>query len=245
MRNFKKDTIVRKFIIAICILASLTNTTFGQHTDLKEYGLKGKVKNILTMHYKDVMFFHGQWLPISFEKFSYSTDWHFNENGFLDTLKTSILVNSDSLVTSILAYEFKNEKKISGKYFNYNGDVTELHKINWTDQYTYTTIATDTNGAKAFESTIWLSNDFRENKGDFKSYENGKLVFYEKYSDIFDSNGQLIKGEFTNIEENTNYFVLYNHIEFDENNNPIVTIQINITDWTIKKMTIRRIDYYE
>ncbi len=236
---------VTKFITTICFLSALTITTFGQHTDLKEYGLKGKVKSITTMHYKDVMFSNGQWMPISFDNFSYKTVWYFNEQGFIDKSKTSLFVHPDSLVTNILTYEFKNGKKVSGKYFNYRGVLTELYKITWTDQYTYTTITTDTNGIKTFESTSWLNKDFRDSKGEYKSYENEKVVFYEKYSDIFDANGQLTKAEFTNMTENKNYFVLYKHSELDKNNNPTITTQINITDGTIRKMTIRLIEYYE
>ena len=244
MRYFK-DTMMTKFATTIFFLFGLTITALGQHNDLKEYGLKGKVKSITTMHYKDVMFSDGQWMPASFEKFYYTTVWHFNEQGFIDTTKTSLFVHPDILVTNILAYEFKNGKKVSGKYFNYRGVLTELYKITWSDQYTYTTITTDTNGTKTFESTSWLNKDFRDNKGEYKSYENGKVVFYEKYSDIFDSNGQLVKAEFTNMTENKNYFVLYKHSELDKNNNPTITTQINITDGTIKKMTIRLIEYYE
>jgi hypothetical protein len=236
---------VTKYLTTICFLFALTNIAFGQHTDLKEYGLKGKVKSITTMHYKDVMFSNGQWMPISFEKFSYKTVWNFNEQGFLDMSKTSLFVHPDSLVTNVLAYEFKNGKKVSGKYYNYRGILTELYKISWTDQYTYSTITTDTNGIKTSESTSWLNKEFRDNKGEYKSYENGKVVFYEKYSDIFDTSKQLIKAEFTNVTENKNYFVLYRHSELDKNNNPTITTQINITDGTIRKMTIRLIEYYE
>jgi len=243
MRYFK-NTMATKFTTTIYFIFALTITALGQHTDLKEYGLKGKVKTITTMHYKDVMFSNGQWMPTSFEKFYYTTVWHFNEPGFLDTSKTSLFVH-DSLVTNILTYEFKNGKKVSGKYFNYHGVLTELYNITWTNQYTYTTITTDTNGTKTFESTSWLNKDFRDNKGEYKSYENGKVDFYEKYSDIFDTNGQLIKAEFTNMTENKNYFILYKHSESDKNNNPTITTQINITDGTIKKLTIRLIEYYE
>ena len=236
---------VTKFITTIYFLSALTITAFGQHNDLEEFGLKGKVKSITTMHYKDVMFSNGQWMPISFEKFFYKTVWNFNEQGFIDTAKTSLFVHPDSLVTNLLTYEFKNGKKVSGKYFNYGGVLTELYTITWADQYTYTTITTDTNGSKIFESTSWLNKDLRDNKGEYKSYENGKVVFYEKYSDIFDANGHLIKAEFTNVTENKNYFILYKHSEYDKNNNPTITTLINITDGTIKKMTIRHIEYYE
>ncbi len=234
-----------KFITTIYFLLALTIIAVGQHTDLKEYGLKGKVKSITSMHYKDVMFSNGHWMPISKEKFYYTTVWHFNEQGFLDTSATSLFVYPDSLVTNILAYEFKNGKKVSGKYFNYLGVLTELHKITWVDQYTYTIIATDTSGTKILESNSWLNKNYRDNKGEYKSYENGKVVFYEKYSDIFDTNGQLLKAEFTNITENKSYVVLYKHSEFDKNKNPITTTQINITDGTIKQITIRLIEYYE
>jgi hypothetical protein len=236
---------VTKLITTICFLLSLTITTFGQHTDLKEYGLKGKVKSITTMHYKDVMFSKGQWMPIFFDKFSYKTVWHFNEQGFIDTSKTSLFVYPDSLITNILIFEFKNGKKVSGKYFDFRGVLTELYKFSWADQYTYMTITTDTNGTKTFESTSWLNKDFRDNKGEYKSYKDGKTVFYEKYFDIFDSNGQLVKAEFTNATENTNFTILYKHGEYDKKNNPTITTQINITDGTIKKMTIRLIEYYE
>lgn len=245
MRYIKTDRMATKFITTICFLFTLTITVFGQHTDLKEYGLKGKVKSITTMHYKDVMFSNGQWMPVSLDKFSYSTVWHFNEQGFIDTSKTSLFVHPDSLVTNILTYEFKGGKKVSGKYYNYRGILSEQYKISWTDQYTYTTVTTDTNGNKTFESTSRLNKEFRDNKGDYKSYENGKVVFYEKYSDIFDTSGQLIKAEFTNMTENKNYFVLYKHSEFDKYYNPIITTQINITDGTVRKMTIRLIEYYE
>ncbi len=120
----------------------------------------------------------------------------------------------------------------------------ELYKINQTNQYTYTTIATDTNGAKSYESTSFFDKNFRDNKGEYKIYENGEVTLYEKYSDIFDTTGLLIKAEFVNITENKNYTVLYKHSEFDKHNNPTVTTQINITDGTIKKMTIREIEYY-
>jgi len=245
MRNFNTETMTTKFITTFNFLFALTISSFGQHTDLKEYGLKGKVKSIKTMHYKDVMFSNGQWMPISFEKFSYSTVWHFNEQGFLDTSKTNLFTNQDSLITNVLIYDFKNGKKVSGKYYNYQGEMSELYNISWTDQYTYTTITTDSNGTKTFESTSWLNNEYRDNKGEYKRYENGKVVFHEKYSDIFDTTGTLIKAEFTNVIENRNYFVLYKHSELDKNNNPIITTQINITDGTIRKMTIRYIEYYD
>lgn len=245
MRYFKTDTMVTKFITTINILFALTITAFGQHTDLKEYGLKGKVKRITTMHFKDVMFSNGQWMPTSFEKIQYTTVWHFNEQGFLDTSKTSLYLHPDTLGTNILIYEFKNGKKISGKYFNYRGLLTELYKITWSDQYTYSTITTDTNGTKTLESTSWLNKSFRDNKGEYKSYENGQITLYEKYSNIFDTTGLLIKAEFINVTENKNYSILYKHSKFDKYGNPTMTTQINITDGTIKKMTIRRIEYYE
>jgi hypothetical protein len=243
--HFKTESMKIKFITTIIILFVLQISGFGQHTDIKEFGLKGKVKRIITLHYKDVSFSNGQWMPTSFENINYTTVWHFNEQGFIDTATTTLLVQQDSIITNTLIYEIKNGKKISGKYFGYGGVLNELYTIVWKDKYTYTTITTDTSGTKIFESTSWLTKDFRDNKGEYKSFENGKVVFHEKYSDIFDSNGQLVKAEFKNITESKNYFVLYKHSEFDRNNNPTITTQINITDGTIKKMTIRRIEYYE
>lgn len=244
MQYFKTDIMKAKYTTIIFLLV-LKITAFGQHTDIKEYGLKGKVKRITTMHYKDVMFSNEQWMPASFENVNYTTVWHFNEQGFIDTAETTLLVNPDSLVTNTLIYEFKNGKKIYGKYFDYRGVLTEQYNVIWTDKFSYTTTTTDRSGKKTFESTSWLNKDFRDNKGEYKSFENGKIVFHEKYSDIFDTNGQLVKAEFTNLTENKTYFVLYKHSKFDRNNNPTVTTQINISDGTIKKMTIRRIEYYD
>ncbi|MCE3279283.1 MAG: hypothetical protein K0S44_1474 [Bacteroidetes bacterium] len=196
------------------------------------------------MHYKDVMFSNEQWMPTSFEKFYYTTVWHFNEQGFIDTIRSSYYFQSDSLVTSTLIYEFQNGVKVSGQYFDYSGVMTDLYKITWSDKYKYTTITTDTNGIKTFESISWLNTDFRDNKGEYKSFENGKLVFHERYSDLFDPKGQLIKAEFINLTEDKTYVVLYKHSELDKNGNSTITTQINITDGTIKKMTIRDLEYY-
>ena len=233
-----------KWILTISLIFALANNIFAQHTDLKEYGLKGKVKRITTMHYTDVMFVDGQWMPISFEAFSLKTMLHFNEQGYIDTSMTSFFFEPESLVSNTLAYEFKNGKKVSGKYYDFSGMLIQHHQISWTDQYTYTTTATDINGIKLFESTSWLNDAYRDIKGDYKSYQNGELIFYEKYSDIFDENGQLIEAEFTNVLENKKYHVLYKHIEFDKNNNPTISTLINITDGTIKKMILREIEYY-
>jgi hypothetical protein len=232
-------------VSVLCFLFAVISAVHGQHTDLKEYGLKGKVKNITTYHYKDVMFSNGHWMPVAYDKYSYITIWHVNEEGFMDTTITKLVVHPDSLSSSMLIYEMDNGKKVSGKYYSYRGIQTEQYQITWTDQYTYTMIATDTNGVKTWETTSWLNQDFRDSKGEYKSYENGKVVFQESYSDSLDQSGRLVEAEFDQVTDNKKYVVLYKHSEFDHYNNPLETTQINGTDGTIKKMTIRRIEYYE
>jgi len=229
----------------LCLVFAWAIAARGQHSDLKEYGLKGKVKSITTKYYRDVMFLDGQWLPFSPEDIRYTTVWHFNEQGFIDTARTIFFEEPDSPLTELLVYDFKNGKKISGKRFDAQGVLTELYEIVWSDRYSYTVITTEPKGTKLSESSSRLGKDFRDNQGEYKDYENGKLVFHEKYSDVFDSNGQLVKAEFTDIIANTNYVLLYKHAGFDPNENPTITTRINITEGTIDKMTVREIEYYE
>ena len=229
--------------LLIIFISTITN---AQHTDLKEYGLKGHVKSITTVNYESGICTNNQWIPYDEAKPNTITTLYFNKSGIIDSSITefgAFKTDTSSFRTKTI-YVIEQNKKVSAKYYDHSGKFTETIKIKWLNNKTYSTYFYDLNGKLTFESTSWLNDEYRDNKGEYKSYDNDTLNIYEKYDDVFDSDKQLIKANFVDQIGKKEYTILYKHQAFDEFKNPTYTALVNITTGTLKRISIWRIEYY-
>lgn len=225
------------------LLLILPLTIIAQHSDLAEYGLKGRVKQMTAFHYYNAKIIDGKWIPLNREKYNYKSTTYFNESGNIDSI-----VNSESDVENPFKvkheFTYENNRKVGGRYYDFDGKLSQIYSIEWKNKRKYVLTSKDIYGAKVLVTTTWLNRDFREKKAENIFYENDKARYHGKYESFINGNQHLIKAKIYNLHENREHTNLYFHFGKDQFNNITHSIMINSTNGAEIDLMIRTIEYY-
>lgn len=230
-----------QFILYLIIISP--NFFLAQSTDLKEYGLNGRVKQMSALHYEDVKIVNGKWTPLDRDQYKYKSVTYFNKEGNIDSIiNTRPDLEHPYRIKNEFIYE--NGLKIGGYSYDFNGERSQIYTIEWKTKRKYILTSKDVYGNPLFVLKSYLDRRFREKKSENIYYDHGKIIDHGKYKGYFDENGYLVKGKIYNLMKNEEHTTLYFHFGKDQFNNITNSVVINSTYGTDVSLMIRTIEYY-
>lgn len=167
---------------------SVPKNDVGKFSDLKDYGLKGKVKTVKTQY----LIKEGLYPDNCLEEI-----WYFNKQGNISR-KLSIhhcadstrKINPDTMytVSSFNDEGFKTEEK----YMNQSKEFTGFTTFKWTGKYTYLSEFYDTNNVLRARWTSKLDKNYRAKSAKVVQYDDlGKESYKSGWESELDENGQV------------------------------------------------------
>jgi hypothetical protein len=182
------------------LLSIFTFVLFGQHTDLKEFGYRGGVKEVRTKTFVQFDPKTGN-LTENVNLFS-TVIFSVNKQGNFQEIKT--IPGSDSLRFTKNVYTFKDDKKVAMKSYDNQGKELKADTaiFRWINDKTYIVVYQYNN--RIVEITTMLNDEYRDYMGITHVYEltNGvkKLVKIEKSENYFDKDGHISKIVVTDMQ---------------------------------------------
>jgi hypothetical protein len=229
-----------KTSILILSLTLFSVSLYSQEvfTDIKEFGLKGKVKSIESNYYS----VKENRQELTLDTLNSKSLMHFNENGNL-----TIIVNftfSGEEIERIKYQRDDNERKISYKKYNENG-IFETGKYNWINERKYQIKAKDSFGIR-IESEFTLSKKFRDESGTTTYYDDktGEYFLTYHYQNILDENGNLLSSNNIYKPLGNSSTIIYDVQELDEFGNWI-KVSLYDDEKDFRQIMIRKIEYYK
>jgi hypothetical protein len=225
INTFIKNQIMKYFLSSLCTLLVLIG--HSQHSDLKEFGFRGKVKEVRTKTYVYIDFKTGK-PSDSLNHFS-TVVFYVDEHDNFQEVKTISGIDSTVIVRNI--YTFKDSKKSSMKSIDSDGNEikNESASFVWVDDKTY--LLTLLSHSRTYEMMIMLNEYYRDFKGvtqifDHKNTDK-KLVKTEKSENFFDYDGHIRKIIVTDMESMTETIRFVKDKVLDEHGN---LIQYKVVD---------------
>lgn len=162
-------------IIACILLISFATLCNAQHNHLKELGLKGKIKKLTCIYYKEGTQVNGRWSPKDSVKFTYKTITYYNHVEFIDSIQTFVNHGGKERLITTKRYRYDKNNMATGTEYNYLEDVTYSLTLQWLDHDTYIEEAKDASGANSISAKIYLDNKFHIIKREDIIYRDGEL----------------------------------------------------------------------
>lgn len=225
-------------IVLICSCSSAPE----KYTELAEYGYKGPVEYVLTKKFDNAEKINGKWECSDYGYFM-SRSYHFNKDGFIDTINSKVYFN-DFRYDTQLTFTFRDGDKVGSIMKDNNGETT-YHVYEWEDEYNYSYKPAGRELNATFESYTELNENFRDFKGISKDYKDGELVFSETYTNYFDEDGTIERTRL--VDEFTSKVIthIYSDKILDEYGNIIECAVIDSASGELIQYMKRTFTYYE
>jgi hypothetical protein len=238
-------------LTAILFLIFAASHIYAQHTDVKEWGLKGKVKLITRYMYdQGVVKLSEKWQPTDSTHYSSKSVYYFNKKGFIDSSVEAYFYSSYQQIQRIKTVYFYNKgKRISGLSYDQDGTISDI-SYEWLNNTTY--VARSKNSHFTTKNTAWLKKDFRDSTSEIEVWEHEhgsgyNLIYKRKYVVTTGANNLILQSH--NIESHSpgmdkvdDYIIHYLHQEFDSHKNPINVAELR--GETLYHLVFRKIEYY-
>jgi hypothetical protein len=230
------------FFIACLLLINFFAFSQG-HTDAREYGINGKVKNIITYVYDSVTLENKQWIPVE-SAFVSRISYFFNESGNIDSMHRLVRLKEEGRdVLRRIIYQFINNKKAGYKEYDNHG-LLETAGISWIDPFNYLTRVKYTDSDDATEIMNSLSSNYRDLRGEVRIFNSqGNVVYCSSYSNSLEGN-IIINAVTTDCLEEKNREEHFIYQAPDSNNNPLVVITMDKKTSQPSMIRVRKIEYY-
>ncbi|HBC03305.1 MAG TPA: hypothetical protein PKH16_09715 [Aequorivita sp.] len=207
--------------------------------DLKEYGLRGRVKSFESTYYstKEIQ---EMWI-IDTLKSKSKVD--FDENGNITKIVNLSFSESELKIETIEFQRDKNERKISYKKYN-EYEVFETGTYKWIDERKYQINSIDSFGIRT-ESEFTLTKNLRDKSGTTAYFDSksGEYLLTYKYENILDEYGNLLRSKITYEPIDKSSIMIYDVQELDSMGNWI-KINLYYEDEDFRQIMIRKIEYY-
>jgi hypothetical protein len=241
----------------ISFLVFLLNATTGlcQHTDLKEYGLAGKVRTMTVTSYRSgVAKKDSNWVITDPSRFVSRQVYYFNEKGFTDSVFMLYVsydtANTPNYWNESSIWEFnKAGQKTGYKHFDYKRELHEEAELKWIDPTHY--IQSNYNyfngkKVKTSEQVFTLSENFRESSVQYKRFTSYGGVSSDKTTtNTLDANGHLTKKHTKDkVDGFNNEIIYYRQQKLDKRKNPVETVILDTMMGLVRFQSIRY-SYYD
>jgi hypothetical protein len=192
------------FLISGTLLASGVAQA-QQHTDLIEYGLKGKVKTFTIVRYQLLTTNNGQLVPTDTNEWYRKDVFHFNKNGNIDSIRyinhyhyyKSYQQSPDTSMpfasTTFKRYFYDTKgKKTSGISMNDYSDEPSLITVSWPGKnlYVEASMVKGYNHVQSVDS-IWIGKNGRDSVGSYSQFIEDHLMLVSRYHAFYNEQNDL------------------------------------------------------
>lgn len=233
-----------RYSLLLAAFMGMTFLAFGQgHTDLKENGLEGRVRKVITYVYDSAYKENNEWLPLE-SSFHSRITYFYNQKGNNDS--THYLVRVKELGHDIqrrTIYTFSNDKRSGYREYE-NDDLVETASITWIDQHNYLTRARYTNTDEVAELMNALNDSYRDLRGEVRIFNaEGNMVFCSSYENKLEGNllSSVLTMDCLSNDTSSSSFI---YGQLDEYRNPVLVISIDPSNGKPQKIWVRKIEYY-
>ena len=214
-----------------------------EHSDAKEYGINGKVKQVVTYAYDSVILDKGEWIPVA-SAFNSRTTYFFNESGNIDS--THFLLRNKEEGRDIwrrVIYQFSNNKRSGYREYE-ERTLLETAVISWIDAFNYLTRVKYQDSDDITEIMNSLSPGYRDLRGEVRIFNNeGAMVYCSSYINTLEGNiiSFAVSTDCMNEIQREEKFI---YLTPDNNNNPLVVVALDKKSGDPKAIRVRKIEYY-
>lgn len=226
------------FIIGISFLIfSVSLYSQDDHTDVKEFGLKGNVKSVESNYYL-AKEYQETWILDSLKSRSVMD---FNKKGNFTKIISIDFPDSESEIIEFQRDE--NGRKISYKKHTLYG-IFETGNYEWISEKRYRLKAKDSFGVR-MESEFTLTENFRDESGTTIYYDDktGEYLLTFTYQNILDKNGNLLRTNIFYEPSGDSSTTIYDVQEIDAFGNWI-KVGLYHEEKDFREIMIRNIEYY-
>lgn len=219
--------------------------SFAQgHSDLKEYGYKGNVRQITTYNYDTLSFDAGSLQIPDTSLWRNKLIYKFSRQGNLDTIEafTKLPQFPDTVFYQLTHYTYSDTGRFGYRRNNAN-EITDTIEYKWLTKTSYQIIETSASGERT-ASKFNLNSLFRDKAGIWKVYKYGKVEFGEKYVNEIDVNNRLLSSVKTAIPTGKKTNVYYTYLKFDKRGNAVVARLSNLKNRGTFRIIKRSFEYY-
>jgi len=235
------------------LVLTCTGISFGQYSEWKEYGLKGKVKSMVRYHY----YFKDELLnpdKIDTSKWSSKIFTYFNANGNVDSViyysnpksYDPEYIGEIHCSKNLYFYDIKGQKRTGLYVPDCSLNIKERMIYEWPNPYTYIERTFDyvTNKVKT-EIFAYLHRNLRDSAGVSNYFVGDSIYSSYSYTSTFDSNGRLEYYIERELPRNTIDTVRFKYTSFDKKGNQTKTLIFRNSDAFPKAMYLRTYQYYK
>ena len=228
-------------LVSICLQAT---NSFGQFSHVKEYGFKGKAREIITYTYDSLHNVNHVWEPVDKNIFKQMLIEYFNRSGFLDS--------------SALLYQIKGQSYHSSRVYDYSKGTdnytciqyyerTPIQKatFKWLDSFKFEIVSYNQKGKLASRLVETLNSLYREKVSECKYWDyDGVLTDDYTYEETIDADNHLIASKSIDHIHDSTTKVRYKISKYDKMNNPLMIAEILLPSGKLKSIRTRKIKYY-
>lgn len=257
--NILSLNIMIKLYMLLASVTFFSSSITAQHTDKKEYGLKGDIKKIQSTGYQLIQGENGKYYPEDTAKWYLKEHIFFNEQGNVDStynifnrkyyLAAKYITDTTSLIQTWFArkYYYDEEGRKSGG-FEYNFDnpgKTSIILISWVNENQYIEVKMNTYNEKVESvDSVWLNKNGRDSIGiGYYDFGEGLKIYHAYYASYNDAN-QLTQQIDVDFNPDLQKIYTYEFKKLDKTGNPVET-------WVFKKdekkpiiIKLRKYKYY-
>ncbi len=200
-----------KIIFLLIIFGAFTSCS--KNNDRSKFGLNGKVKSYLEMHYEAEMKF-GEW-----NKEDIKYDGHhkvlFNKDGYYQWIE---YLDDDNELTGKLIPTREKGKLIEESYYDKDGKLNSKTIITHDSNNELKFVAYNEDGEKTSQGKSFFENN-RVIRQEYQTFENDKIENEYTVTFEYDKDWNLISQKQTNKKGKLTYFRKYEYLSFDKNDN--------------------------
>lgn len=208
--------------------------------DLKEYGYKGKVKEVKATFYYDFIEENGK-MTVDKSRIGDIRTMYFDENGNLTKTVSSSPNTPNAKLVSY--YQSTDGRKSSYVVVDENKDTLERASIKWiSDQEYEVTSAFGTGRIKKIHTL--LNDDYVELSNETRFFDKDSTYVSVRYDNISIKENRVEESTHTDKLTGVKTDLLFQYSEFDAEGNPL---RVELSDRNKKNLanvTIREISYY-
>ncbi len=229
-------------IITLLLFTSCANKNVP--TDIKEYGLKGKIKSIMTINYSDLNNENGEWV-VTDNKIVSKIKMTFNKDGNIVEVKEWLpTYNKEEFIEFTTKIIFNQGLKYKYLKTNSNGEIVESGNYLWKDNYNYK-LRVNRKDEGHVDSFSELDESYRDLKGQYTYYrEDGTVFLSESYENELNKDKEITSVKYKDLLNNTFYTVEFFIKNRDLRGNIVKATQVYKDSQTLKSFSIREIKYY-
>ena len=230
----------------LLLFLSIFLATFAQkHTDIKEYGFRGKAKKIITYTFDSTRYDSASKTIADTGLWINRKVFVFNRKGNLESETVEAKYpNHDTVFWNKKEYVYKKKERYA---LNLNAINSVMDTINykWLNDTAYSTTEINERGGFKLLSNLYLQSNYRDKSGKYVSFnDKNEIDFCMLYENTIDENNLLESSLKTNVMTGEITITEYKYFDLDKQKNPTKIIVRDKSKNRLDKIIFRLFEYY-